>query len=317
LNYNFQIRSKASNIRLDIFLAHEYPEITRSKIQFLIKNKSILLNGEVTKPSYSVCIDDEIICQYSEVPRNEILPDKIDLNILFEDDNIIVINKPSNLVVHPGNGNWTGTLANALVYHFEKLSATGTIRPGIVHRLDKETSGIIVVAKTDFDHQHISSQFSNRTVNKVYKALVWGKTPNEGIIDGMIGRNPSHRQSFKVVLSGGRIAETRYKLEEYYHPISLLTVTPFTGRTHQIRVHMKDIGHPIFGDKLYGGGTKKIKSFHEKYSKKIKALFKILPRTALHAYSLEITHPRTGKQIKWTAPVADDIQNVIETLTHE
>lgn len=317
MNYNFQIRSNTSNIRLDVFLAHEYPELTRSKIQFLIKNKSILLNGKVTKPSHSVCLDDEIVCQYTEVPKYEILPEKIDINILFEDDNIIVINKASNLVVHPGNGNWTGTLVNALVYHFENLSVSHTIRPGIVHRLDKETSGIIVVAKTDFDHQHISSQFRERTVYKEYKALVWGKTDTSGIINGMIGRNPSHRQSFKVVLSGGRKAETRYSLEEYLHPISLLTVTPYTGRTHQIRVHMKDIGHPIFGDKLYGGGPKQIKSFHEKYYQRLKALFKVISRTALHAYSLEITHPRTGDRMRWTAPIADDIQNVLKMLSYE
>ena len=234
--------------------------------------------------------------------------------ILYEDNSLAVINKPVGLVVHPGSGNRSGTLLNGLVYHFKQLSRTGSHRPGIVHRLDKDTSGIIVIAKNDKIHDALSQQFNLRTVKKEYLALAWGKLDKQGVIEGNINRHPKNRQLFTIVDNVGRDSFTQYKLDEYLAPLSLVKLYPKTGRTHQLRVHLKSIGHPIFCDASYGGGAKYAKSFHIRYTQLINRLFKVINRVALHAHMITICHPDTHEKMTFEAPLPQDLQNALEIL---
>ena len=203
-----------------------------------------------------------------------------------------------------------------VLYHFQKLSREDSLRPGIVHRLDKDTSGVILVAKNNQSHDQLAKQFNERRVKKEYMALVWGELEAQGIIEGEIGRHPRNRQIFTVVQSGGRDSFTRFERLEYLAPLSLVTLHPKTGRTHQLRVHMKSINHPIFGDKAYGGGAQYAKSFHVKYTKLINRLIKAIPRVSLHARRLEINHPVTGKKMSFTSPIPTDFNNAMEILKH-
>ncbi|MDP6570400.1 MAG: RluA family pseudouridine synthase [Candidatus Marinimicrobia bacterium] len=305
-------------IRLDQFLTQKLPEFSRSKIQHYIKLGQVTINGEVSKPSCMLQGNERVECKFEPVKREiDIIPEKMDLSILYEDDHLIVLNKPSGLVVHPGSGNYSGTLLNGLKYHFKLLSRGDSQRPGIVHRLDKETSGVILIAKTDKAHDHLSSQFSERTVRKEYIALAWGNIDIEGIIRGEISRHPGNRQIFKVVDSGGRDALTHYALLENLAPLSLVKLFPKTGRTHQLRVHLKSIGHPIFGDSAYGGGMKLAKSFHVKYTQILNRMGKIINRVALHAQLLEVIHPETKEKIQFEAPLPGDMQKGLDILRNE
>ena len=305
-----------SGIRLDIYLIDLIPELTRSKIQLLIKNQSILINNHSTKPSY-ILKGDEIISYKLDQQLNhiskDILSENIDLDVIHEDSSIIVLNKASGMVVHPGAGNHSGTLLNAVINKIDQNSFDST--PGIVHRLDKETSGVIIVAKNFSSHNFISEQFQNRSVKKTYKSLVWGKCLSKGSICGNIIRNNKNRKTMVLTNSqSGRYSETDYELIDYYAPISYVKLKPLTGRTHQIRVHMKSIGHPIISDEAYSGGEKMIKSFHVKYSRKLKRVLKKINRVALHAESIEFVHPETQKKVKFSAQIPDDINNSITVL---
>ncbi len=310
----FNLIVDESNIRLDQFLSQKLTQISRSKIQSAIKTGHIQLDGEPTKSSLILKGGEIITGEFPEKEIVELIPENIPLNILFEDEHIIVVNKSSGMVTHPGSGNYTGTLANALKFHFDSLSMGESTRPGIVHRLDKETSGVIVVAKTDLAHQKISEQFAARSIKKIYNALVWGKIVEEGDIDGLIGRHPKNRQAFTMVNSNGRESYTSFMPIENLSPLTFLKLFPQTGRTHQIRVHLKSIGHPIFGDELYGGGKKMCKSFHVKHTQILNRLFKTLNRVALHAEKLEITHPDNGELMEFSAPLPDDMKNALEIL---
>ena len=310
----FSLIVDESNIRLDQFLSQKLSQFSRSKIQSAIKSGHIQLDGEPTKSSLVLKGGEKIIGEFPKREIIELMPEDIPLNIIFEDDQIVVINKPTGLVVHPGSGNYTGTLANALKFHFNKLSTDCGIRPGIVHRLDKETSGVIVVAKTDLAHQKISEQFAERTIKKTYNALIWGKIDKNGEIEGLIGRHPKNRQAFSMVNSNGRESFTSYKPIKNLSPLSFLKLFPKTGRTHQIRVHLKSIGHPIFADELYGGGKKMCKSFHVKHTQILNRIFKTLNRVALHAEKLEIIHPKNGKLMEFSAPLPVDMKNALEIL---
>ncbi len=308
----------SSEIRLDVFLSDKLEKISRSKIQTLIKKGKITVDNVKSKPSSLLKGGEVIDCIIEfESPPEDLVPEQMDLNILYEDKFLAVINKPAGLVVHPGSGNFTGTLANGLLHHFQNLSKLNPARPGIVHRLDKDTTGVIVIAKTDFVHHKLGEQFASRKVEKVYKALVWGKLENKGEISGLIGRHPTNRLAFAMDTENGRESLTNYKMEAYYPPISLVNLYPKTGRTHQLRVHLQSIGHPILNDDLYSGGKNKIKSFHEKYSKLLHSVLKKINRFALHAFSLEITHPETMKKMKWETPIPEDMLTVIETLNNE
>ena len=304
------------NIRADIFLQNKFNFISRTKIKEYINKNHFLIDSSPIKPSYILKIDEVIDYNFSTFNKeNIIIPEEISLDIIFEDDYLIAINKPAGLVVHPGSGISNGTLVNGLAHHFSKLSTINNQRPGIVHRLDKETSGIILIAKDDETHAKLSKQFENRKVKKIYRAIVWGKTDNSGSIKGYINRDRKHRTKFVLNLNEkGKMSETSYKKIEDYPPLSYIELYPKTGRTHQIRVHMKSISHPIMCDSTYGGGKTKIKSFHMKYNSLLKLIIKTLNRVALHAYSIEIEHPKTLKKMKFTAPIPKDFVYIIKIL---
>ena len=311
---SFQFEVDEENIRLDQFLVKKLIDVSRSKIQLAIKSGHISVDGENIKASAILKGSEKVSGVLLAESKEEIVPENIPLEILYEDDDLAIINKISGMVVHPGSGNYDGTLVNALMYHFQSLSSLNTPRPGVVHRLDKDTSGIIMIAKNDRSHQILSKQFADRKVKKVYKAIAWGGVPEKGKVDGLIGRHPSNRKAFKMVNNLGRESLTRFTLEEYLPPLSYLTLYPKTGRTHQIRVHLKAIGHPILADDMYGGGKKMIKSFHVKYTQILNRIFKNMNRVALHAEKLEITHPTTGDKMRFQSPIPDDMNNTLNLI---
>ena len=304
-----------SHLRLDQYLAEKLPDYSRSKIQNYIKSGQVTINGETGKPSRILQGNETIECRFEpNTVDQSIIPEQMNLDILYEDDDLVVINKRAGLVVHPGSGNLTGTLLNGLLYHFQNLSREDSLRPGIVHRLDKDTSGVILVAKNDQSHDQLSEQFNQRQVIKEYIALAWGELTSHGVIEGEIGRHPRNRQIFTIVENGGRDSLTRFERLEYFAPLSLVKLIPETGRTHQLRVHLKSIGHPIFGDQAYGGGPKYAKSFHVKYTQLINQLIKTISRVALHAQKLGIIHPVTGEKMSFTAPIPADYKSAIKIL---
>ena len=313
--YSFTVNQ--SHLRLDHYLAQQLPDYSRSKIQNFIKQGQVTINGETGKPSQILKGNETVECHFDyDTVDESIIPEQMSLDICYEDDHLVVINKPAGSVVHPGSGNHTGTLLNGLVYHFQQLSREDSLRPGIVHRLDKDTSGVILVAKNNQSHDQLAKQFNERRVKKEYMALVWGELEAQGIIEGEIGRHPRNRQIFTVVPSGGRNSFTRFERLEYFAPLSLVNLHPETGRTHQLRVHMKSINHPIFGDKAYGGGAQYAKSYHVKYTKLINRLINTIPRVSLHARRLEISHPVTGEKMSFTSPIPTDFNNATEILKH-
>ncbi len=293
------VPQESSRLRLDQFLARELTKFSRSRIQTLIRNQNVTLNGSPARPRDLVRAGDRI--QVNEPPPEKLdnLPEAIPLDVLYEDDELIVINKPAGLVVHPGAGQREHTLVNALLHHFPKLSGIGgKERPGIVHRLDKETSGCLVVAKTDEAHRHLSAQFADRRVEKVYLALVAGKLRrNAGTIEEKIGRHRVHRQRMSVASQRGRAAKTEYRVLSSSAEMSLVECKLHSGRTHQIRVHLHHLGHPVLGDKIYGG----------KFARPF-------PRQMLHAWRLAFEHPRTGEWKKFEAPPPDDFQDATNLL---
>jgi len=314
--YTFTV--KESRLRLDRYLVQKLPDYSRSKIQSYIKLGYVTINGMKCKSSFLLQGDETVKCSFKlEKPDTSIIPEPMDLDVIYEDDGLVVINKPTGLVVHPGNGHRRGTLLHGLVYHYKKLSHKSTIRPGIIHRLDKDTSGVILIAKNDKIHDDIANQFKQREIKKEYCALVWGELEKQGVIEQNIGRNRKNRQIFCTVNSGGRDAKTSYTLNKYLPPLSLLRLYPETGRTHQLRVHLKSIGHPIFGDVAYGGGIKNAKSFHIKYTQRINQLLKAIPRVALHACKLQITHPILGKKMDFEASMPKDMKKALEILANE
>ena len=302
----------SSGERIDIYLFHLFPDLTRSRIQSLIKSQNILLNNKPTKPSFILKGNEEIQYNFqtiSEKSFNEIKAEKLDLNITYEDNNIIILDKTPGMVVHPGAGNYSGTILNGLIDKIDYSQFESN--PGIVHRLDKETSGVMIVAKNFKTHAFLSKQFESREVKKIYRAIVWGKCNESGLIEGNIVRNDRNIKSFILGKSDkGRYSKTTYKLIDQYGPLSYLEIIPSTGRTHQIRVHMKSIGHPIIFDDVYGGGIKMIKSFHVKYTKLLKSIFKSMNRVALHAKSIKFLHPNKDV-VEYDAPIPDDFKKVI------
>ncbi|MAJ44067.1 MAG: RNA pseudouridine synthase [Candidatus Marinimicrobia bacterium] len=312
LQFDFHVDS--SGERIDLFLTKQLSELSRSKIQKYIKNGSIRVSGNKVKPSWILSEGEDIIGNIQTQVTTEIEPESIPLNILYEDDHLIIINKTSGLVVHPGNGVKNGTLVNALIFHFNNLSKLNPVRPGIVHRLDKQTSGVILVAKSEDIHHKLARLFERREIRKKYKAIIWGKTKNYDSITTNICRNPANRTLFATSKTKGKEAHTNYSLDSFHAPLSVLSIGLKTGRTHQIRVHMKSIGHPILCDEDYSGGKKMIKSFHQKYNQKLKRVFKLINRVALHAELLEFIHPVSGENLKVIAPLPEDMKNVISLL---
>jgi len=305
-------------LRIDKYLGNRIDNVSRNKIQQAAKAGNILVNGTAIKPNYKVKPLD-VISVLLPYPHREIelIPEPIPINILYEDEDIIVVNKEAGMVVHPGHGNYTGTLVNALAYHLKDLPLfqSGEIRPGLVHRIDKDTSGILVVAKTEMALNKLAKQFFDRTIKRTYIALVWGRFDNEtGTIEGNIGRCVHDRMKMQVFPSGdqGKTAVTHYRVVESFGYVSLIECRLETGRTHQIRVHMEYIGHPIFNDERYGGNKILRGTTFTKYKQFIQNCFKIMPRHALHAQSLSFRHPQTGEIMQFNSTLPDDFRQLLE-----
>ncbi|PTN08401.1 RluA family pseudouridine synthase [Mangrovibacterium marinum] len=318
-HYNFQIDAGQKQVRVDKFIANRIDNASRSKIQAAADAGNILANGKPVKSNYKVKPGDEISV-VMDFPRRElkIIAEDIPLDIVYEDDQLIVINKPAGLVVHPGHGNYSGTLVNALAWRYKDLplfSSVNDPRPGLVHRIDKNTSGLMVVAKTELAKTKLAKQFFDKTTKRQYVALVWGRLKEpEGTIEGNIGRSLKDRQVFTVFQDGdyGKHAVTHYKLIEEIGYVSLVQCQLETGRTHQIRVHMKYIGHPLFNDDTYGGDKVLWGTTFNKYRQFVNNCFKLLPRQALHAKTLGFTHPTTGEEMLFDSEIAQDMQDAIQ-----
>ncbi len=305
-------------LRVDKFLANRLDNASRSRVQAAAEAGNILVNGQPVKSNYKVKPGDVVVV-VMDYPRRElkIIAENIPLNIVYEDDQLIVINKPAGLVVHPGHGNYTGTLVNALAYHFKDLPLfnSNDPRPGLVHRIDKNTSGLLVVAKTELAKNKLALQFFEKTTKRRYVALVWGDLDNdEGTIIGHIGRSPKNRQVFTVFPDGGsgKHAVTHYKVIERLGYVNLVECHLETGRTHQIRVHMKYIGHPLFNDDVYGGDQILRGTTFSKYKQFVANCFEILPRQALHAQMLGFEHPTTGEQMVFESELPEDMKAALE-----
>ncbi|MBN1820301.1 MAG: RluA family pseudouridine synthase [Prolixibacteraceae bacterium] len=317
-HYRIEVDPGQSVIRIDKYLANRIDNASRSRIQAAADAGNILVNKCSVKSNYKVKPGDEIQI-VMDFPRREIeiVPEEIPLNIVFEDDQLVVINKQPGLVVHPGHGNYTGTLVNALAYYYRDLPLFNSKdpRPGLVHRIDKETSGLLVVAKTELAKNRLAGQFYNKTSKRKYQALIWG-APKEksGTITGNIGRSYSNRQVFTVFPDGeyGKHAVTHYNVLEELGYVSLIECQLETGRTHQIRVHMKYLGHPLFNDSNYGGDQILRGTTFTKYKQFVQNCFKILPRQALHAKLLGFKHPTIGKEMIFDSDLPDDMLDVIE-----
>ena len=311
-HFSITVTERGSGRRLDQFLSASDLKLSRSQAKNLIEKHRIILNQKPTKPSAHLKVGDTISGTLPEPSPLSLKPESIPLTILYEDSSIIVIDKPSKMVVHPAYGNPSGTLVNALLYHCKDLAGiNGILRPGIVHRLDKDTSGAIVVAKDDEAFQQLLKQFKNRSVEKVYLAIVYGTFgQEEGLIDTAIGRHPSERKRMSTRTKKGRMAITRWKKVEAFKSCTLLEIFPQTGRTHQIRVHLSSIGHPILGDPLYGRKGRP-GALHDPV---LKDCVKRMNRQALHAHRLGFHHPRTGERVSFVSPIPQDMEEVLGWL---
>jgi 23S rRNA pseudouridine1911/1915/1917 synthase len=316
---NFEIQhEKYVGLRLDKFLVSNISGFSRSKIQNNIRLGKVLVNGNKCKTGYLLDIDDKI--DFEEIiekqTENKLIPQKINLNIEFEDSQIIILNKPAGLVVHPGAGIDRGTLANGLKYHFNKLSQTnGVLRPGIVHRLDADTSGVMIIAKTNEAHQFLANQFQKRQVEKEYTAITWGKwNPKFGVIDKPIARKKKDPTSF-YVCEKGKASSTKFKHKRDLNHFSLVSFFPKTGRTHQIRVHSKYLGYPIFGDKKYGGDKARAYGFISELKKIYCKLLDDFKGHALHANKISFIHPGTKKQVNFEIKLPKRFVHLINSIS--
>jgi 23S rRNA pseudouridine1911/1915/1917 synthase len=321
-HYAFTAEKGQTPLRIDKYLMNFIENATRNKIQAAAKNGSIYVNDLPVKSNYKVKPFDKIRVLFEHPPYEYLLtPEDIPLNIVYEDDDLLVVNKEAGMVVHPGHGNYSGTLINALIYHFENLPNNSSNRPGLVHRIDKDTSGLLVIAKTEAAMANLSKQFFNKTSEREYIAIVWGNVDEEeGTIEGNIGRHPKNRLQNTVYFGDdedkGKPAVTHYKVLERLGYVTLVSCKLETGRTHQIRVHMKYIGHTLFNDARYGGEKILKGTTFSKYKQFVDNCFKILPRQALHAKTLGFDHPTTGKFMSFDSEVPQDIQACIEKWRH-
>lgn len=317
-HFNFKVDKGTDLVRIDKYLLNLIPNTSRNKIQQAAKAECVIVNGKPVKQNYRVKPFDVISILMPYPPREiEIIPENIPLDIVYEDDDIIIINKNAGLVVHPGYGNYTGTLVNALTYYFlNKVDNQGNpINPLLVHRIDKNTSGLLMIAKSEYAQIKLANDFYHHTIHRKYYALVWGDfKEDEGTVTAHIGRNPKDRLVMTVFPDGesGKHAVTHYKVVERFGYVTLIECQLETGRTHQIRVHLKSIRHPLFNDATYGGDRILKGTTFSKYRQFIQNCFKLLPRQALHAKSLGFTHPITGKQLFFDSPLPEDMQAVID-----
>ncbi len=299
-------------LRVDKFLMNRIENATRNKIQQAAKNGNIHVNGVTVRSNYKVKAGDEVRVLFQHPPHEFLLvPEEIPLDIIFEDDELLVVNKLAGMVVHPGHGNYTGTLINGLIHYLEGLPTNSSNRPGLVHRIDKDTSGLLVVAKTEHAMNHLAKQFAEKSSERIYVALVWGNVKeDQGTIDAHIGRHPKNRLQMAVFPEGdhGKPAVTHYKVIERLGYVTLIQCQLETGRTHQIRAHMKHLGHTLFNDARYGGDKILKGTIFSKYRQFVENCFKILPTQALHAKTLGFQHPVRDEFLRFDSPLPQDMQ---------
>lgn len=317
-HFHFVAQKGQQPLRVDKYLMNYIENATRSKIQQAAKDGNVYVNDVIVKSNYKVKPNDVVRVLFEHPPYEFLLvPEDIPLTIVYEDDTLLVVNKPSGMVVHPGHGNYSGTLINALTFHFDNLPNNSSNRPGLVHRIDKDTSGLLVVAKTEEAMTHLAKQFFDKTSEREYIALVWGDVKeDQGTIEGAIGRHPKNRLQNTVFIGDdahkGKPAVTHYKVLERFGYVTLVSCQLETGRTHQIRVHFKHIGHTLFNDERYGGDRILKGTSYSKYKQFVENCFSLLPRQALHAKTLGFVHPVTKEKMKFDSPMPDDIAQCLE-----
>jgi 23S rRNA pseudouridine1911/1915/1917 synthase len=315
--YRFEVPEGKKKERIDTFLTNSVENATRSKVQKLIEAEFVTVNGQVVKSNYRIKPNDLIEAIQPITPRPEdVEPENIKLDIVYEDEFLLVVNKPAGMVAHPAYANYTGTLVNALLHHTQKLSGINEPgRPGIVHRLDKDTSGLLVVAKDDWVHAKLAEQFSKHSAEREYNAICWGRfEKTKGTIDTFITRSKSDRKKFTISKNEGKHAVTLYEVIEEFDFTTLIKLNLKTGRTHQIRVHLSGIGKPVFGDATYGGRQIRYGSDMPKMKSRIINLLEIMPRQALHAKTLGFIHPKTKKLMQFNSELPGDMQKLISKL---
>ncbi len=324
-HHHIEVDKGQSPVRIDRFLTDRLPNASRNKIQLAIDSDFVLVNGKPTKANYKVRPLDVITISLPEPPRDtDVKPENIALDIVYEDDYLMIVNKPAGMVVHPAFNNWSGTLVNALTYHFQNLPTMkgNDGRPGLVHRIDKDTSGLLVIAKTDVAMVHLAKQFYDHSIERTYYALVWGEPKEDkGTIDAPLGRSLKDRRVTIVYtpesgLVGGKDAITHYEVLKKIRYVSLIKCNLETGRTHQIRVHMKYLGHPIFNDETYGGNLVLKGNMFSKYKSFVENCFQVIPRQALHAKTLGFIHPITKEKMQFDSALPADFQAVLEKWEH-
>jgi 23S rRNA pseudouridine1911/1915/1917 synthase len=311
----YEVSEEEHGLRLDVFLSGRDKGLTRSQIKRMITDGKVRVNDTVAKPSHPVKSDDRIEIRREPPKTCSVSAEDIPLSICYEDESIVVVDKPAGMVVHPAAGNYEGTLVNALLFHCRDLSGIGgVLRPGIVHRLDKDTSGLLVVAKSDHAHGELSAQFKNRLVKKMYKALVYGDVKEEsGVIELPIGRHPKDRKKMSVAAGSGKVSLSRWTVAERFVYVTLLDVVIETGRTHQIRVHLSSQGYPVVGDAVYGGARRKLQEIRPETPR---AIVGRLKRQALHAAGIGFRHPETGRYMEFSSPLPADIASVCTDLNN-
>tara|TARA_B100000795_G_scaffold70205_1_gene49136 strand:- start:1251 stop:2297 length:1047 start_codon:yes stop_codon:yes gene_type:complete len=314
-HFRFVADKGQSPLRVDKYLMNKVENATRNRIQKSAKEGNIFVNDITVKSNYKVKANDVITVRFEHPPYEMLLtPEDLPIDIVYEDDALLVVNKAAGMVVHPGHGNYSGTLINALAFHFDNLPNNSSDRPGLVHRIDKDTTGLLVVAKTEQAMAHLSKQFFNKTTEREYVAIAWGAMQEEhGTIEGHIGRHPKNRLQNTVYLhqddlDKGKPAVTHYKVLEHLGYVTLVSCKLETGRTHQIRVHMKHIGHTLFNDERYGGSAILKGTTFTKYKQFVDNCFKVLPRQALHAKTLGFIHPTTNEFMRFEAPIPEDME---------
>jgi 23S rRNA pseudouridine1911/1915/1917 synthase len=315
-HYSFTAGAGQEPLRVDKFLMNLIRNATRNKIQKAARDGNIRVDDQIVKQNYKVKPGDTVRVLFEHPPYEYLIqPEDIPLNIVYEDDSLLVVDKPPGMVVHPGHGNYSGTLLNALANHLGNMAMNSDNRPGLVHRIDKDTSGLLVIAKTEHAMSHLARQFFDKTTEREYLALVWGNVEAEkGTVEGAIGRNPKNRLQMQVFPDGdqGKPATTHYEVLERFRYVTLLSCRLETGRTHQIRVHMKYIGHPLFNDERYGGDLILKGTTFSKYRQFVENAFTLLPRQALHARTLGFKHPETGEHLFFTAEIPADMEACID-----
>lgn len=317
-HYKLLVDKGQAPIRIDKFLTDKLSDATRNRVQNAIDEGTVQINGQATKANYKIKPGDVITVMLEEPRKDfEVVPEEIPLDILYEDKDLLIVNKPAGMVVHPAHGNWTGTLVNGLAYYFNQLPELpgNSGRPGLVHRIDKDTSGVLVIAKSEKAMTDLARQFFDHSIQRTYIALVWGEpVEDEGTINAHIGRSAKNRKVMDIYSDGsqGKNAVTHWKVLKKLRYVSLIQCNLETGRTHQIRAHMKYLGHPLFNDMMYGGDKIRKGTQFSKYKNFIKNCFEVIPRQALHAQSLGFVHPTLKKFLHFEIPLPKDMAEVLK-----